>query len=568
LLILPIVGFCWGAAADEPNAALRPSTPADSTPPQSAATSTGKPLLRAAAAGVRQIVAHRGASADRPENTSASTLRAIQVGATAVEVDVRTTRDGRLVLSHDATVERMTDGQGTIADLTFDEIRKLSAGRKFDEKYAEERVPSLDEVAAVCRGRIDVLLDLKETGPEYARRVVDCIRKHGDPVRTIVGVRSVEQAGEFRKLLPEARQIGLIGKPDEIEAYAAAGVETIRIWPKWLADPKLADANLVERVRKAGVGLHLNGTDGTSEEIAELLSHRPVSLSSDDPERTVASLAALAGEPVSLRNLEFARPAGRPLYLDLYLPTIQESGRLPTVVWIHGGGWSKGSRKPCPAAWLAEHGFAVASIDYRLTDIAKWPAQIDDCRAAIRWLRENAAAYGLNPDRFGAWGGSAGGHLAALAGTLDAPPDEKPTGGRTSSRVQAVCDWYGPTDLLTMPPNVLSAGKTVEDLAKSNGAKLLGGIVRDRPDLAKAASAWYQATADDPPFLIVHGDADPQVPLEQSRKLDEKLRSVGGSSVLVVLRGAGHGGPAFQTPELRQTITDFFRKHLRGEAGN
>jgi len=511
---------------------------------------------KAAATGVRHIVAHRGSSIDRPENTMASTLRAIEVGATAVEVDVRTTRDGRLVLSHDATVDRTTDGKGPIAELTFDEIRRLSAGRTFDERFASERVPSLDEVAAACRGRIDVLLDLKETGPEYAGRVTECIRKFGDPRRTIVGVRSVEQAKEFRTLLPESRQIGLIGNPEEIEAYAAAGVETIRIWPKWLG-AGLSDTSLPERVRKAGAALHLNGTTGDAEEIAELLAHRPESLSGDNPQRLVASLASLAGEPMALRNLEFARIEGRPLFLDLYYPTIQERKPLPTVVWIHGGGWIKGSRKPCPAAWLAEHGFAVASIDYRLTDVAEWPAQIDDCRAAIRWLREHASAHGLDARRFGAWGGSAGGHLAALVGTLDAPAGEK-----VASRVQAVCDWYGPTDLLTMPPNVLSPGKTWEDLAASNGAKLLGGVVRDRPAAAKEASAWYHASADDPPFLIVHGDADPQVPLEQSRKLDEKLRSVGGASVLIVLPGAGHGGPAFQTPEMRRTIVEYFQKHL------
>ena len=155
-------------------------------------------------------------------------------------------------------------------------------------------------------------------------------------------------------------------------------------------------------------------------------------------------------------------------------------------------------------------------------------------------------------------GGSAGAHLVALMGTLDAPKNET-----TSSRVQAVCDWYGPTDLLTMPPNVPADGRTLEDIAKSNGAKLLGGTVRDRPDLAKQASAFYQVSGDDPPFLIMHGEQDPSVPLVQSQRLHEKLTAAGVASTLHIVAGAGHGGKAFHTPEVREIILEFFNRHLR-----
>lgn len=238
---------------------------------------------------VKQIVAHRGSSVDRPENTLASTRRAIEVGATAVEVDVRTTKDGVLVLSHDATLDHATNGSGKINDKTLVEIQQLDAGTKFDPKFAGERVPTLTQVLTLCKDKIDVLLDLKENGDEYDRKVTELVKAHGDPKRIIVGARSVEQAQRFRKLLPKARQLGLIEKPEEIEAYAAAGVEMIRLWPKWLTD-----TSLVNRVRQAGVKLHLNGTTGTAEEIAPLLKHRPDSLSSDDPARLIATLATLA----------------------------------------------------------------------------------------------------------------------------------------------------------------------------------------------------------------------------------------------------------------------------------
>jgi glycerophosphoryl diester phosphodiesterase len=246
--------------------------------------------LAQAAEKVKQIIAHRGADAERPENTLASARRAIEVGATAVEVDVRTTKDGFFVLLHDDKLDRTTNGNGSVGQITLVELRKLDAGSHFNAKYRGEPVATLSEVLAECKGKADVLLDLKETGDEYVRKVIAMIRAEGDPRRTIVGVRSIEQGREFRRVLPEARQLGLIAKPDEIEAYAQAGVEMIRLWPKWLDDP-----SLVERVRKAGVKLHLNGETGTRDDVIPLLKHSPDSLSSDDPRQLVSTLGQLRG---------------------------------------------------------------------------------------------------------------------------------------------------------------------------------------------------------------------------------------------------------------------------------
>ena len=231
------------------------------------------------------VTAHRGSSADRPENTLASTHRAIEAGATMIEVDVRTTRDGHLVLLHDATLDRTTTGRGPVNGRRLSEIRQLDAGSWFDHRHKDQCVPTLGEVLIVCRNKIDVLLDLKESGETYDRQVANEVKAKGDPQRTVVGVRSVKQARRFRTLLPQARQLGLIATPDQIEAYVAAGVETIRLWPKWLVDP-----SIVGRVRQAGAKLHLNGTVGTAEEIVPLLRYGPDSLSSDDPARLVETL--------------------------------------------------------------------------------------------------------------------------------------------------------------------------------------------------------------------------------------------------------------------------------------
>lgn len=259
-----------------------------------------------------------------------------------------------------------------------------------------------------------------------------------------------------------------------------------------------------------------------------------------------------------IRDIEFAKVDGHSLKLDLYRPfDWADYVSTPVVIWVHGGGWNQGSRERCPAIYLAQGNFAVVSIDYRLTDKGQWPDQISDCYAAVRWVRENAGTYGFG-EKIGVWGGSAGGHLVALMGTRPFEGEET-----VSSRIQAVCNFYGPADLLTMPPNVVGDGRTREQVENSNGAKLLGSPVMDVPELARDASALHQVSEDDAPFLIVHGAKDPGVPLEQSRRLHEALEAAGVETELIILPEAGHGGKEFRTEELQAKIRTFFLKHLQ-----
>ena len=252
---------------------------------------TAQSLLSASentAGHVEQIIAHRGASAERPECTLSAFARAIEVGATAVEMDVRTTRDGKLYLLHDATLNRTTDGEGTASDKTLTQLKQLDAGSWFNKKYQGERIPELREALQQCKTKIDVLLDLKEQGTSYAQQVAAEVIKYGVPKRTIVGVRSVEQALLFRKLLPEARQLGLIPNPQSIADFVDAKVETIRLWPDWLKDK-----SLVPQIKKLGAQLHLNGSTGLPNEVLPLIAHQPFSLSADDPATLIKTLKSL-----------------------------------------------------------------------------------------------------------------------------------------------------------------------------------------------------------------------------------------------------------------------------------
>lgn len=257
-----------------------------------------------------------------------------------------------------------------------------------------------------------------------------------------------------------------------------------------------------------------------------------------------------------LRDVEYARLSEkRSLKLDLYLPgPAGKDAARPVVIWVHGGGWRGGSKNGTPATALIADGFVVASVEYRLSGEAKFPAQINDCKGAVRFLRANAGKYGLDPNAFGAWGSSAGGHLVALMGTAgDANELEGDVGGNpnVSSRVQAVCDWFGPTDLRSNRRRAIPSPVTL----------LLGGMPADKPQLARQASPVAFVSKDDPPFLIVHGDRDPVVPLSQSERLHESLKEAGVASELHVVKGAGHG--RFRDPAVTEKVRKFFLDNLQ-----
>ncbi|HEY9075106.1 MAG TPA: alpha/beta hydrolase fold domain-containing protein [Anaerolineaceae bacterium] len=263
------------------------------------------------------------------------------------------------------------------------------------------------------------------------------------------------------------------------------------------------------------------------------------------------------------RDIPYCRGGKELLHLDAYYPAQVGSAPLKAALFIHGGGWTSGNKggggQTPEALALLARGYLVFSIDYRLAPEAKFPAQIEDAKCAVRHLRANARLYQLDPDRIGVWGSSAGGHLVALLGTADASAGLEGSGGYPGvpSRVQAVVDLFGPADLPLYGPRFLSTGVNVF------GARSL-----DDPVLKIASPVTY-ASRDDPPFLILQGDQDVTVPPEQSQALYNRLKAAGGEVTLVMVKNAGHGftpvGGQIDPSrfDLAKMTADFFDRWLK-----
>jgi acetyl esterase/lipase len=270
-------------------------------------------------------------------------------------------------------------------------------------------------------------------------------------------------------------------------------------------------------------------------------------------------------------DIEYAKLNGRSLRMHILRPSVMTKEPLPVIVFIHGGGWFEGhhNRGIAPLVHFAERGYLCATIEYRLSDEAKFPAQIEDIKTAVRFLRAKAKEFHLDPKRIGVWGQSAGGHLAALIGTSGGVRELEGRGGwqKFSSRVQVAVDWNGPTDFLeTGELERLTKQKQAEGWKEIAMERLLGGAVLENKERAVRASPLTYVTKDDPPFLVMHGDEDQVVGLSQSELLYEALKKAGVDVTFNVIKGAGHFGVDGVSPlqkEFAEMMDAFFDKHLK-----
>jgi len=280
----------------------------------------------------------------------------------------------------------------------------------------------------------------------------------------------------------------------------------------------------------------------------------------DDPQHI---LDRLPKETIIERDIVYATNGDRKMLLDVYRPKSDKP--LPLVIWIHGGAWDWGSKdRSNPIIGLVERGYAVSGINYTKSREEIFPAVINDCRAAVSFLRYHAKRFNLDPNRFGAAGESAGGHLTALLGTIGDTTEfmKHPITKKASSALQAVSPWSGPTDFLK-----LNDAKCSQDYSNPHSApsRLVGKSIKEAPEKCRQANPITYISKDDPPFFIVHGDKDYCVPLQQSELLDAALTKAGVPSTLYVVKGGNHGFSKGQIPKKRivEKVMDFFDSQFK-----
>jgi len=289
--------------------------------------------------------------------------------------------------------------------------------------------------------------------------------------------------------------------------------------------------------------------------------------------KVLSSLAALtavslsmaqahAQAPRKIADIEYARAGEQTLKLDLYQPAAADA---PLLVWLHGGRWEVGSKDRMPLTALVERGYAIASLDFRPASVARFPGQVHDIKAALRFLRAQAPRYGYDATRIGILGESSGGHLAALVGTTNGHRELEGTLGEhldASSDVHAIVSYFGAANLTTILAQSTPYGVGVRTPALKT---LLGGLPEENEALARLASPVFQVDAGDPPLLLLHGDQDPQMPINQSHELEGAYEKAGLDAKLVVVHGAGHGGAVFYDRERTELVAAFLDEHLRGD---
>jgi len=275
----------------------------------------------------------------------------------------------------------------------------------------------------------------------------------------------------------------------------------------------------------------------------------------------VSAAGPLAAQTVkTTKDVEYARVADQPLRLDLYEPT---AAKAPLLVWVHGGAWERGSKTPMPLTGLVERGYAVASLDFRPASAARFPGQVHDIKAAIRFLRAAAPRYGYDARRIGILGASSGGHLAALVGTSNGQADLEGALGdhpNESSAVQAIVSYFGASNLTTILAQSTPFGLGIRTPALKT---MLGALPEENEAVARLASPIFRVDASDPPLLMLHGDQDPQMPINQSHELQGQYERTGLKAELIVVHGAAHGGDEFFTPQNNDRVAAFLDAHLR-----
>lgn len=503
------------------------------------------------------VIAHRGDHTKNPENTLAAFKAAIKSGADYVEVDLRTSKDGHLVVMHDATVDRTTNGKGKVQDLTWEELKMLQV---LNGTKKAHKIPLFSEVLKLCKKKINIYLDFKEADVKTAWQE---IKNAGMEGQVVVYLNKTSQYKQWRSVASEVPLMtSLIG-----------GVNTAEQLKMLLGQAKLevldnvTDPAMIKVAHENGVSVWLdvqNASEGP-DSWRQALERGVQGVQTDKPGELVQYLkknglrdgtAATLVEPVKkrssyieLKNVKYGDAPGDENLLDAYVPK-DHTDATKLIVYMHGGSWSRGDKGEFPKVLIDElvekQGYAVVSINYRLVKEGKdlFPAQIEDVKKALNFLSSKASKYHYDGNQFALMGGSAGAHLAMLYAY----------GHDDKKQVKSVIDLWGPTDLTDK--NVRQEGSDANNIV----IRFLGE--KDtQAQITKDASPTYFLTKDTgKPTILFHGGQDPLVHVSQAENLYAKLQLLEIPSQLEIYPNEKHGVGAAELVDVMEKMVKWLDK--------
>ncbi|MBX3240575.1 MAG: alpha/beta hydrolase fold domain-containing protein [Chitinophagaceae bacterium] len=503
------------------------------------------------------VIAHRGDHTKVPENTLAAFKNAIKSGADYVEVDVRASKDGYLVVHHDATVNRMTNGTGKVSELTWQELKNLKVTDKAKGSKKAYSIPLFSEVLALCKDKINIYLDFKDAD---AAKAVREIKDAGMEQQVAVYINSIPQYREWRRQAPAIpliiSAIEEVKNKDQLAFFLNQG--TIEVLDN------IYDKEMVATANEYGVSVWLDvqHKGENADDWKKAIELGVQGLQTDNPKALVTYLkknnlrdgiTLQAADPYAkykkqtyreLKNIKYgSAPDGQNVF-DAYIPQNLKEGA-KVIVYIHGGGWTKGDKSEFPKQLIEElagkRGYVVASVNYRLVKNGenRFPAQIEDIKKVIEFITKNAKRYRYNADDIVLMGGSAGGHLSMLYAY----------GHDAAKQVKAVVNLWGPTDL---------TDKAVREDGTDADNTVINFLGEKDPnaDITKQASPIYFLTKETgAPTVLFHGGKDPLVHVSQAEKLYKKLQELGIPAHLEIYPEEKHGvGPASAVDVFKKAI--------------
>ena len=491
------------------------------------------------------VIAHRGDHTKVPENTIASLKEAIKSGADYAEIDLRTTKDGYMVLQHDATVDRMTNGTGKIKDLTLAEIQQLNVNNKNKPSKKVYRIPTFEEVLKTCKNKINIYLDFKDADVAETFRQIQAA---GMENQVAVYVNSIPQYKQWREIAPKipliTSVIGGITNKEQLSFFLGqASIEAL---------DNIYDTGMIATANDNDVAVWMDvESDDESPEIWNTaLSKGIQGIQTDHPKALIEYLDknglrngrgrdSTQADPYAkyrsrsyreLKNIKYGdAPDGQNTF-DAYIPkNIQPGAKV--IVYIHGGGWSGGDKSEFPKQLIEElagkRGYVVVSMNYRLVkdNTNRFPAQIEDVKKLVAFISKNAKRYEYNGNEYTLMGGSAGGHLAMLYAY---GYDEK-------KQVKTVVDLWGPTDLTDKA--VRPDGSDADNIV----IRFLGEKDVNAQITKDASPLWHLTKETAVPTILFHGGKDPLVNVSQAKNLYQKLQEMNVPSALEIYPEEKHG---------------------------